>query len=120
MAVVADASTLALDSLIDAAFAGRTAELEIQFGKARTAGTAPGTISRRRCARSRNCTRRGSRSRTALRSTRRARNPPFVHFSRKTAVEAALRTWTSPRLERAMAQLAEATLEARRQSQLAD
>ena len=44
MAVVADASTLALDGLVDAAFAGRTGELEVQFGKARTAGTAPGTI----------------------------------------------------------------------------
>src|SRR5262245_11984186 len=44
MAVVADASTLALDGLIDAAFAGRTGELEVQFGKARTAGTAPGAI----------------------------------------------------------------------------
>ncbi len=43
MAVVADASTLALDGLIDAAFAGRTGELEAQFGKARTAGTAPGS-----------------------------------------------------------------------------
>ena len=34
----------ALDGLVDAAFAGRTGELEVQFGKARTAGTAPGTI----------------------------------------------------------------------------
>ena len=41
MAVVADASTLALDGLIDAAFAGRTSDLEVQFGKARTAGTSP-------------------------------------------------------------------------------
>ena len=44
MAVVADASALALDGVVDAAFAGRTAEVETQFGKARTAGTAPGTI----------------------------------------------------------------------------
>src|SRR2546428_1634210 len=44
MAVVADASTLALDGLVDAAFAGRTTELEAQFGKARTAGTSPRTI----------------------------------------------------------------------------
>src|SRR5262249_55535957 len=44
IAGVADASTLALDGLIDAAFAGRTGELEVQFGKARTAGTSPGTI----------------------------------------------------------------------------
>src|SRR5262249_47733170 len=45
---------------------------------------------------------------------------PFVHFSRKSAVEAALRAWTSGRLERAMAQLAEAALEARRQSGMAE
>src|SRR5437764_731332 len=44
VAVVADASTLALDELIDAAFAGRTGEIEIQFGKERTSGTAPGAI----------------------------------------------------------------------------
>ena len=35
-------------------------------------------------------------------------------------VEAALRNWTSPRLGRAMAQLAEATLAARRESATAE
>src|SRR6266446_4275721 len=45
---------------------------------------------------------------------------PFVHFSRKGAIEAALKTWTSARLERAMADLAEAALEARRQSAMAE
>jgi DNA polymerase III subunit delta len=121
MAVVADASTLALDGLIDAAFAGRTNELEIQFGKARTAGTSPGTIVS-----------------TALRQVmqlHRARLAvedgasvseatgviqPFVHFSRKAAVEAALKSWTSVRLERAMAQLADAMLESRKQADLAE
>src|SRR3989475_876243 len=44
VAVAADASTLAVDGVIDAAFAGRTRELEAQFGKVRTAGTSPGTI----------------------------------------------------------------------------
>src|SRR5271165_3090244 len=44
MAVVSDASTLALDELVDAAFAGRTGELEAQLDKARTAATAPSTI----------------------------------------------------------------------------
>ena len=39
MAVAADASALALDALIDAAFAGRTADVEFQYAKARTAGT---------------------------------------------------------------------------------
>jgi DNA polymerase-3 subunit delta len=121
MAVVADASTLALDGLIDAAFAGRTNELEVQFGKARTAGTSPGTI-----------VSTALRQVTQLHKARLAVEDgasvseatgviqPFVHFSRKAAVEAALRSWTSARLERAMAQLAEALLESRKQAGLAD
>src|SRR5580698_6681668 len=43
-AVVSDASALALDDIVDAAFAGRTADLETQLGKMRTAGTAAGTL----------------------------------------------------------------------------
>ena len=39
---------------------------------------------------------------------------------RKGVIEAALKTWTSARLERAMAELAEAALEARRQSAMAE
>ena len=121
MAVVADASTLALDGLIDAAFAGRTNELEVQFGKARTAGTSPGTI-----------VSTALRQVTQLHKARLAVDDgasvseatgviqPFVHFSRKAAVETALRSWTSARLERAMAQLAEALLESRKQAGLAD
>src|SRR6266545_5606902 len=44
MAITADASALALDALLDAAFAGRTADVEFQFAKARTAGTTPSAI----------------------------------------------------------------------------
>src|SRR5262249_21739305 len=44
MAVVADASALALDSLIDAAFAGELAGVEKEFAKARVAGTSAGAI----------------------------------------------------------------------------
>src|SRR3954471_85702 len=44
MAVVADASALALDSLIDAAFAGNLADVEKEFGKAMVAGTNPSAI----------------------------------------------------------------------------
>ena len=121
MAVVADASTLALDGLIDAAFAGRTNELEIQFGKARTAGTSPGTI-----------VSTALRQVTQLHKARLAVEDgasvseatgviqPFVHFSRKAAVEAALKSWTSVRLERAMVQLADAMLESRKQADLAE
>jgi DNA polymerase-3 subunit delta len=121
MAVVADASTLALDGLIDAAFAGRTSELEVQFGKARTAGTAPGTIvsaALRQVAqlhKARLSVEEGVPIGDAVQGIQ-----PFVHFSRKAAIEAALKTWTSARLERAMAELAEAALEARRQSAMAE
>ena len=38
-AVVSDASALALEDIVDAAFAGRPAELETQLAKARTAGS---------------------------------------------------------------------------------
>jgi DNA polymerase-3 subunit delta len=121
MAVVADASTLALDGLIDAAFAGRTGELEAQFSKARTAGTAAGTIvstALRQVAqlhRARLAVEDGAAVGTAMEGIQ-----PFVHFSRKAAVETALRNWTSARLERAMTQLAEAALETRKQPALAE
>jgi DNA polymerase III subunit delta len=121
MAVVADASTLALDGLVDAAFAGRTGELEIQFGKARTAGTAGGTIVSA-------ALRQVAQLHKAMLAVEDGASvdaaaggiQPFVHFSRKDAVETALRTWTSARLERAMTQLAEAVLETRRQPALAE
>lgn len=121
MAVVADASTLALDGLVDAAFAGRTGELEVQFGKARTAATGGGTIvstALRQVAqlhKARLAVEDGASVDSAMGGIQ-----PFVHFSRKDAIETALRTWTSARLERAMTQLAEAVLEARRQPALAD
>jgi DNA polymerase-3 subunit delta len=121
MAVVADASTLALDGMVDAAFAGRTGELEVQFGKTRTAGTSAGTIvstALRQVAqlhKARLAVDAGSSVSDAAGGIQ-----PFLHFSRRPAVEAALKAWTSARLERAMAQLAEATLETRKQTALAD
>jgi DNA polymerase III subunit delta len=121
VAVVADASTLAVDGLVDAAFAGRTGELEIQFGKARTAGTAPGTVlgaALRHVAQLHRA--RLSIDEGVSVGEAAAGIQPFVHFSRKPAVESALRIWTSARLQRAMAQLAEAALEARQQSAMAE
>jgi DNA polymerase III subunit delta len=121
IAVVSDASTLALDSLIDAAFAGRTGEVDTQFAKARTAGTAPNAILSA-----------GLRQVSALHKTRLAVEDgkavsaaldammPPVHFSRKMLVDAALKSWTAARLERAMMQLAEASFDARRMSDLAE
>lgn len=119
VAVVADASALALDGIIDAAFAGRPGDVETQFAKARAAGTAASTI-----------VGAALRQVEKLHAIRLAiesgvadaldRMDPTLHFRRKPLVEAALRSWTAERLARAMSQLAEAELETRRQADLAE
>jgi DNA polymerase-3 subunit delta len=48
------------------------------------------------------------------------RGAPPVHFSREKDVGTALRAWTPPRLLRAMQQLADASLDMRRNSALAE
>jgi DNA polymerase-3 subunit delta len=120
LAVVADASALALDALIDAAFTGRTGDVEFQYAKARTAGTAPGTIMSAALRqvgmlhKARLAVEEGVAASAALDGMM-----PPVHFSRKSLVEAALKGWTAARLQRAMAQLGEASFEIRRRSELA-
>ena len=114
-AVVADASTLALDDLIDAAFAGRTGDVDVQFDKARTSGTTPGAIlsaALRHVAqlhRARLSVDQGDSISQTVEGIQ-----PFVRFNRKSVVETAIRTWTSARLQRAMTRLGEAALEARK------
>ncbi len=121
LAVVADASVLALDTLLDATFAGRTGDVEFQFAKARGAGTAPSTIigaALRHVAmlhKARLAVDEGRSAEEALGSI-----VPPVHFSRRSAVEAALKSWTAARLQRAMTQLSEASLDARRRADLAE
>jgi len=118
-AVVADASALALDDLVDTAFAGRPAELEAQLAKARSAGSAAGTIffaAQRQLAQL-------HKWRTAIES-----GAPFsldnlqppLHFRRKGLVDAALKRWNAARLVDAMAELADATLTSRKTPALAD
>jgi DNA polymerase-3 subunit delta len=119
-AVVADASGQAIDGVLDAAFAGRVAETEAEYVKARADGTPAAVISA------------AIRHVANLHKMRLAmddgdspdfvmqRGTPPVHFRRKQIVGEALRAWTAPRLLRAMAQLAEASLEARRNTALAD
>ena len=120
-AVVSDASEQALDGVLDAAFAGKTAEVESEFGKARAGGSAPSTIVSAAIRQVANLHKMklaidaGDSIDFAM-----PRGAPPVHFSRQDAVGAALRAWTAPRLLRAMEQLAEASLEARRQPALAD
>lgn len=118
-AVVSDASALGLDDIVDAAFAGRPAELEAQLAKARTAGTSAGSIlfnAQRQVAQL-------HKWRIAIDAgggfSLDAVQPP-LHFRRKALVEAALRQWSAARLAGAMAELADAVLESRRRSALAD
>jgi DNA polymerase-3 subunit delta len=116
LAVVADASALALDGIVDAAFAGRMPDVETEFAKIRVAGTAPGSIlsaALRQVAHLHKA--RGAIDAGASMDETLNRARPPVHFTRRPLVEAALKSWTAARLERAMAQLAEAAFEARRQ-----
>jgi len=118
-AVVSDASALALDDIVDAAFAGRPAELEAQLAKARTAGSSAGSIlftAQRQLAQLhkwKSAIEQGSSFSID------AVQPP-LHFRRKALVEAALKVWNSARLTTAMAELADAVLESRRKPALAD
>ena len=119
MAVVSDASSLELDEMIDAVFAGRTRELGTQLGKARTAALSPDTMLSTalrhvgQLHKARLAIDQGTPIDIAAAQVAR-----FVSFNRKRAIEAALAMWTSPRLARTMTQLADALLDARRQSSL--
>jgi len=118
-AVVSDASALALEDIVDAAFACRPAELETQLAKARTAGSAAGSIlfnAQRQLAQL-------HKWRLAIEEggpfSLDAVQPP-LHFRRRALVEAALKTWSAARLTAAMADLAGAVLESRRNPALAE
>lgn len=120
-AVVADASDLALDDVVDAAFAGKPADVEMHFKKARTAGTNPGTIMLAALRQTGSLHRLrlmvdgGASSDQAINAAR-----PPLHFRRRSLVETALRTWSSARLLRVFTQLSDTLLESRRQSDLAE
>jgi DNA polymerase-3 subunit delta len=120
MAVVADATVPVVDAAIDAAFAGRANDVEINFGKVQASGVSASTIAGaavRQAAtlhRLRLATDSGSPIDDVIKRT-----TPAIHFSREKAVRAALETWTSKRLERLIGQLGETTLEARKNSDLA-
>jgi DNA polymerase-3 subunit delta len=115
IAVVADASALELDALVDATFAGRAAEAEAQFTKALAAGTTAGTALSA-----------ALRYVLLLHKARLAFDSgdepgaalgvfiPPLRFNRRPLVEAALKSWTAQRLERAMENLAEAAHEIRK------
>ena len=117
LATVADASGLVLDAVIDAAFAGRTGELETLLGKARAAGIAPpriiaaALVQAAQLHRARISVESGAAMAEVLDQI-----APRAQFRRRPTIEAALQNWTAARLERAMADLAAATLDTRRLS----
>jgi DNA polymerase III subunit delta len=114
LAVVADASGLALDGVVDAAFAGKAAEVEKEFARARASGIAAGRIvtaallQLSQLHRARLAVESGTPLSEAV-----ERITPKAQFRRVPAVEAALKSWTAARLEQVMARLAEAGLHAR-------
>ncbi|MEJ2375453.1 MAG: DNA polymerase III subunit delta [Pseudolabrys sp.] len=120
-AVVSDASDLALDGVLDASFAGDTRGVESEFGKARAGGASPAAIVSAAIRHVANLHKMrlavdgGDSIDFAMK-----RGTPPVHFTRQEAVGDALRAFTAPRLLRAMGQLAEASLEARRNAALAE
>jgi DNA polymerase-3 subunit delta len=121
IAVVADASEMALDGVIDAAFAGRTAEVDSEFSKARASGSSPAAIvsAAIRQVASLHKMKLAIEGGDSIEFAMKRAAPP-VHFSRERQVGEALRTWTPARLLRAMEQLAEASLEMRRNAPIAE
>jgi DNA polymerase III subunit delta len=120
MAVVTDATLPAMESLIDAAFAGWANDVEINFGKVKSSGVSASTIaaaSIRRAA-GLHMSRLAVESGTSIDDLVRRATPP-IHFSRVKAVGAALEIWTSSRLERLIGQLGDTSLQVRKCSKLA-
>ena len=120
MAVVADASELKIDPIVDGAFAGKPEMVETEFAKAMIAGTYPGMIisaAQRQAAwlhKSALAVAEGTPASVLLDS-----GFPRLHFSRKPMVETALRNFSAARLTTIIEQLATAALEMRKQTPLA-
>jgi DNA polymerase-3 subunit delta len=120
MAVVADASDLKLDPIVDGAFAGRAELVESEFAKALVAGTYPGVIisaAQRQAAwlhKSALAVAEGTPVASVLDG-----GFPRLHFSRKPLVEIALRNFSVARLAAVIDQLGAAALEMRKQPSLA-
>jgi DNA polymerase-3 subunit delta len=120
MAVVADASEMKLDPIIDGAFAGKPELVESEFAKAMVAGTYPGIIiasAQRHAAwlhKSALAVAEGTLASQLLDS-----GFPRLHFSRKPLAEIALRNFSPTRLVAIIEQLAGAALDMRKQTALA-
>lgn len=119
MAVVSDASDLKIDPIVDGAFAGHVGVVETEFAKAMIAGTYPGMIlsaAQRQAAQLHKASLavQDGASAAAVADS----GFPRLHFSRKAAVEAALRHLGPARLAVIIEQLAVAALDLRKQAAL--
>ena len=120
MSVVADASELKLDPIVDGAFAGKPELVESEFQKALIAGTYPGMIiasAQRHAAwlhKSALAVAEGTPASQLLDG-----GFPRLHFSRKPMAETALRNFSPARLAAIIDQLATAALDMRKQTALA-
>jgi DNA polymerase-3 subunit delta len=118
-AVVANASALAVDGAVDAAFAGRLNEFDSEFAKLTAAGTAPGTImsaALRQLSELHKLRLRADEAggvAAAMESWR-------GNFRRKDMVIAGVRIWPAPRLAELIVQLGKTALEARLQPVLGE
>ena len=118
-AVVTDASALALDALIDATFAGKLPDVEFQYTKARNAGTSSGAILFA-AARHASLLHKARLAVDDGQSADSAVGGMWLHFSRVPLAQGALRAWSSARLQAAMTQIADATLQSRLNADLAE
>ena len=117
LAVVSDAAGFAMDTVADAAFAGRVADVEIEFTRVLTSGTSAGSVisAALRQAVSLHKMRLAVDGGTALADAMRG-----VFFRRQETIGAALRTWTASRLAVALADLAAAAFAIRRNTDLGE
>jgi DNA polymerase III subunit delta len=120
-AVVANASALAIDSVIDAAFAGRLPDVETELAKLSAAATSPGAVigAAQRQVSELHKLRLAVDDGTGITSAIERKQPP-IHFRRKPLIETALKAWSADRLLRTMGDLAAAAFEIRRQAALAE
>jgi DNA polymerase-3 subunit delta len=118
-AVVTDASALALDALVDATFAGKLADVEFQYTKARNAGTSVGSILFG-VARHAGLLHKARLAVDDGQSVDSAVGSLWLHFSRVPLAQAALRAWPALRLQAAIGQIGDATLQSRLNADLSE
>src|SRR5262249_52232146 len=121
LAVVADASALAMDGLIDATLIGNTNEVNDKFVKTRAGGSSAAAIVSGvlRQIPPLQKIHLPENPAPSIKTTKK-HPPPPIHFTREKTIREALRIWTPVRLLGAMQQLANASLDIRRNPMLAE